>query len=419
MKIQPLFHFTLCAMAFSVASTTGLIAQDDVGPAGPLVAYSQDFENLDLAIVSDEKFTNLWSEDNWRVFGNAFAAGTNPGELGGYLYGYGPFFAPNNLDSEAGGVGFSQVGEESEGGNRFLNVFNDYNNEDHRNGSNNVMNSLIFQDRAVVAGDVGSVWRFDFDYRNADGGFGVADDTSGVSSANAFVKVLRQSDNSFGEIDRGDVDTSTATSTFQSAFIDFEIKSEHVGELLQFGFESFASNDSPTGVFYDNLSFAIPSALLGDFDNDGDVDLADLDQYNQNLGKTVAANPGLADLDLDGSGTIDAADFAQHYGTLVETSNGGKGTALGDVNLDGVVNVLGDAFALVGNLNNPATSWSQGDLNADGNVNVLGDAFGLVGNLGANNGGGSGAPAASAVPEPGSLSLLGLTLIGIAVRRRR
>ncbi len=159
------------------------------------------------------------------------------------------------------------------------------------------------------------------------------------------------------------------------------------------------------------------AVLLGDFDLDGDVDLDDLDQYNGNL--DMAATGDLEALDLDGNGMVDAADFQQHYSTLVETSNGQKGTFAGDVNLDGTVNVLGDAFALVGNLNMPATSWSQGDLNADGMVNVLGDAFALVGNLGQTNNPSAGAPAASAVPEPGSLSLLTLAGIGVFVRRKR
>jgi hypothetical protein len=169
---------------------------------------------------------------------------------------------------------------------------------------------------------------------------------------------------------------------------------------------------------FDDISFGPAAAtLLGDFDLDGDVDLADLDQYNSNIG--MAASGVLEALDLDGDGTVGANDFQQHYQTLVETSNGGKGTAAGDVNLDGIVNVLGDAFALVGNLNNPATSWSQGDLNADGTVNVLGDAFALVGNLGANNGGSGGSPSAAAVPEPGSISLFALCGLGCLVRRRR
>jgi hypothetical protein len=52
-------------------------------------------------------------------------------------------------------------------------------------------------------------------------------------------------------------------------------------------------------------------------------------------------------------------------------------------------------------------------------VNVLGDAFALVGNLGQTNNPSAGAPAASAVPEPGSLSLLTLAGIGVFVRRKR
>ena len=55
----------------------------------------------------------------------------------------------------------------------------------------------------------------------------------------------------------------------------------------------------------------------------------------------------------------------------------------GDANLDGQVDVLNDAFLLVGNLGTTGgATWAQGDFNGDGNVDVLNDAFILVGRLG-------------------------------------
>jgi len=55
----------------------------------------------------------------------------------------------------------------------------------------------------------------------------------------------------------------------------------------------------------------------------------------------------------------------------------------GDVNVDGNVDVLNDAFALVGNLGTTdGAIWEDGDFNADGAVDVLNDAFALVVNLG-------------------------------------
>ena len=55
----------------------------------------------------------------------------------------------------------------------------------------------------------------------------------------------------------------------------------------------------------------------------------------------------------------------------------------GDANLDGRVDVLNDAFALIGNLGTTnGAAWRDGDFNGDGMVDVLNDAFALVGNLG-------------------------------------
>ena len=90
-------------------------------------------------------------------------------------------------------------------------------------------------------------------------------------------------------------------------------------------------------------------------------------------------------MDFDLDDTITEEDAEMVIQTLVATSNGFTGTFLGDLNCDGTVDVLGDAFALVGNLGSMVMSYANGDINFDGNVSVLGDAFTLIGNLGMSN----------------------------------
>ena len=102
----------------------------------------------------------------------------------------------------------------------------------------------------------------------------------------------------------------------------------------------------------------------GDFDGSGVVDCADLDFFIGNIG--AAATGDLAQLDLNGDEMVTIDDANLHITTFVQTSNGQAGTFPGDLNCDGTVDVLGDAFALVGNLGNAATSYSQGDINFDG-----------------------------------------------------
>ena len=125
-------------------------------------------------------------------------------------------------------------------------------------------------------------------------------------------------------------------------------------------------------------------ALVGDFDDDGVVDADDIDAYIGNIGQPATGD--LAELNLDDDEVITLADHEMLVTVHVQTSNDLTGTSLGDADLNGVVDVLSDAFTLVGSLGATGdASWSQGDFNADGNVNVLNDAFILIGNLGASN----------------------------------
>ena len=123
--------------------------------------------------------------------------------------------------------------------------------------------------------------------------------------------------------------------------------------------------------------------LLGDFDIDGDVDADDIDFYGGNIG--MAADGELEQLDLDGDGMVTLSDHNMHVMQYVQTTNGGTGTFLGDLNLDGTVDVLGDAFILIAGLGSVGAGWADGDLNADFSVNVLGDAFVLIANLGSGS----------------------------------
>ena len=128
-----------------------------------------------------------------------------------------------------------------------------------------------------------------------------------------------------------------------------------------------------------------PPPSLGDFNGDGVADCSDLDGYVGNLGAAAAGE--LAVLDIDGDGTLTLDDAEQHVDTLVVTlPNGVTGTVLGDLNCDGSVTVLGDAFALIGSLSAASvTTYAEGDVNFDGVVTVLGDAFVLIGALGFSN----------------------------------
>ena len=136
---------------------------------------------------------------------------------------------------------------------------------------------------------------------------------------------------------------------------------------------------------YSNLTLTqvVTPVGLGDFDGNGVVDCDDIDSYIGILG--MPATGTLADLNLAEDVTINFADVEVLVENLVMTSNGQVGTFLGDFNCDGEVDVLGDAFILVGSLGSSVMSYSDGDVNLDGTVDVLDDAFILVGNLGMSN----------------------------------
>ena len=149
------------------------------------------------------------------------------------------------------------------------------------------------------------------------------------------------------------------------------------------GSQIWATSKDEVAFFDDFVITAINVDLPGDFDNDGDVDVDDVNLFASNIGEPATGVSTQLDLDSDGIVTLD--DYNIHISTMVQTSNGGSGTPLGDVNLDGTVDVLNDAFALIGSLGQSATSRFEGDLNADGMVDVLNDAFILIGTLNQSN----------------------------------
>ena len=121
------------------------------------------------------------------------------------------------------------------------------------------------------------------------------------------------------------------------------------------------------------------AALPGDFNLDQQVDVLDIDFFSGNLDQPAEGE--LAQLDLDMDGQVTLADLDLHVTTMVQISAEGFGTSVGDINLDGMTDVLRDAFILIGNMGLADASYSDGDLNADGIVNVLGDGFRLISGL--------------------------------------
>jgi hypothetical protein len=195
-----------------------------------LSSYSQDFELL------DQTGATALGDDDWLVYGNVFATnGTT------YLYGYGPFPAPND------GFAFSQIDLLQGGveqGLQQLVVFSDYNNTDHALGR--IIESNVFHEQTIAAENVGQTWNFSFQAKLGN--------LTGSSTATAFIKTLNPAagyalTNFLAE------DMTAIPTSWGGWTISISIDAGLVGQLLQFGFLNRATTYQGSGIFYDNIEF--------------------------------------------------------------------------------------------------------------------------------------------------------------------
>ena len=258
-----------------------------------LVPYSQDFESLDR-----NSLTAL-SDDGWNLFGTVFESdGTFA-----YVYENGSVLpAPNDANDPNISVITEDVGGNPPAGTQGLLILSDYKNGDHGNGSNRIIQPTVFQEQTISASDIGSVWEFSF-LASPDQDL----TTDPVSQAYGFFKTIDPS-SGFSQTNFIQADTSALGPGVTPFSIQIDLSDPALeGQLLQFGFETRASNFGPSAVNYDNLSLAevVDSIITGDYNGDGFVSQPDLDLVLLNWGD--ASLPAGFDEDaLDGGGPFDS-----------------------------------------------------------------------------------------------------------------
>ena len=109
-----------------------------------------------------------------------------------------------------------------------------------------MIEALVFQERTIVAGDVGNTYTFTADFKRGN--------IEGASTALAFIKTL-DPNAGFQTIDFITVDTTNASDTWSTLSVQITIEASDVGLLLQYGFQNTSSNNEGSGIFYDNVSF--------------------------------------------------------------------------------------------------------------------------------------------------------------------
>jgi hypothetical protein len=215
----------IATMVFAVSSNAAL------------VNYSQNFEGL------NRSSSTALGNDGWLVFANVFDTDKTT-----YLSDYGVYSAPN------GGAGFSSIlagqGGTAQGAQQ-LTVFNDYSNTDHATGK--WIETMLYQEQTISAADAGATLSFMFDAKK---GY-----ISGDSAAAAFIRTLDPGAG-FATSNNISLNTTSLNSEWDSFTLNLLIPSDNSlnGQLLQFGFSTFAANYQGSDNFYDNINASVSSA---------------------------------------------------------------------------------------------------------------------------------------------------------------
>jgi len=253
-----------CNMDSQCASGESCVNNVCEAPPAPACLYAQNFESLTPGDPPQAQPTSL-ATDGWLVGANVFGPdGTS------FLYNYFAFPAPN------GGPAFSAVAVGEGGpdqGEQQLSIYNDYNNADH--GAGNIIEAIVFQEFPIVADDVGTTIVFTFDAKKGN--------IVPPTTAAAFIKTIAGSDTTNALF----VDTTNLPDTWDTFTISLPIVQELVGQVLQIGFQSRATNFESSGIFYDNLTLGVQGCggdnggggPSGELTTNGDFETGTLDGW--------------------------------------------------------------------------------------------------------------------------------------------
>ncbi|MEM7315886.1 MAG: dockerin type I repeat-containing protein [Planctomycetota bacterium] len=211
----------------------------------------------------------------------------------------------------------------------------------------------------------------------------------------------------------GDDDTDPATGVYlmmMQLHMDGVETSEPLAVMLNSTDISFADQTAAVNWVADRLDSItiLGDGLTGDFDGNGALELADIDQ----LVAAVAGQSTDLQFDLDGDGSLDKSDVDTWRAIAGQANLASMNPYLeGDANLDGVVDIS-DFNIWNGNKFTTVAAWSAGDFNVDGVVDI--SDFNVW-----NTNKFQVADGASVVPEPtsGVLGVLFLTFF-LGTRRK-
>ncbi len=240
-----------------------------------------DFETGYTAAVDAEDGATMGGD--WLVGANVFSA-----DGASFLYNYFAFPAGN------GGANFTAIGSNDDG--KFLNVYSDYNNADHTNGSGNRIEAKVFRELTLDGSETGS-YTFSFTAQ-AVGEFAI----SGDSTAYAFIAALDPANNYATVLD-AKVDMTDVGEGVMRYSVSGDVGAiAAAGVLLQYGFANVSSNADPTGIYYDDLSFSVETDIPGEcveFEDEGDLPEGVYDLYTVVQGTSIDFEMIQSSLDLD------------------------------------------------------------------------------------------------------------------------